>query len=176
MSAMASQITNLTIVYSIVYSGADQRKHQNSSSLAFVREIHRWPVNSPHKRPVTRKMFLMTSSCSWIHVAHLHMPFRVFSQEQSYPNYEDKTALNRNTTGQNRAQIVCINPGMYYTSTTVTIFDMIWIVFFFHVHARHSLGCTMLISISWQSSFKCRSRIPALTPRGDRLSAGTVIT
>ena len=37
--------------------GADQRKHQSSASLAFVREIHRWPVNSPHKRPVTRKMF-----------------------------------------------------------------------------------------------------------------------
>ena len=57
MSAMASQITNLTIVYSAVYSGTDQRKHQSSASLAFVRGIHRWPVNSPHKGPVTRKMF-----------------------------------------------------------------------------------------------------------------------
>ena len=36
----------------------DQRKHQSSVSLAFVRVIHRWPVNSPHKRPVTRKLFL----------------------------------------------------------------------------------------------------------------------
>ena len=57
MTAMASQITNLTIVYSTVYSGADQRKHQSSASLAFVRGIHRWLVNSPHKGPVTRKMF-----------------------------------------------------------------------------------------------------------------------
>ena len=57
MSAMASQITNITIVYSTVYPGADQRKHQSSASLAFVRGIHRWPVNSPHKWPVTRKMF-----------------------------------------------------------------------------------------------------------------------
>ena len=57
MSAMASEITNLTIVCSTVYSGADQRKQQSSASLAFVREIHRWPVNSPHKGPVTRKMF-----------------------------------------------------------------------------------------------------------------------
>ena len=55
--AMASQITSLTIVYSAVYSGAYQRKHQSFASLAFVRGIHRWPVNSPHKRPVTRKMF-----------------------------------------------------------------------------------------------------------------------
>ena len=57
MGAMASQITSLAIVYSTVYSGADQRKHQSSASLAFVRGIHRWPVNSPHKWPVTRKIF-----------------------------------------------------------------------------------------------------------------------
>ena len=57
MSVMVSQITSLTIVYSTVYSGADQRKHQSSAPLAFVRIIYRWPVNSPHKWPVTRKMF-----------------------------------------------------------------------------------------------------------------------
>ena len=55
--AMASQITGVSIVYSTVCSGANQRKHQSSASLAFVRGIHRWPVNSPHKGPVTRKMF-----------------------------------------------------------------------------------------------------------------------
>ena len=54
---MASQITSLRIVYSTAYSGADQRKHQSSASLAFVWGIHRSPVNSPHKWPVTRKMF-----------------------------------------------------------------------------------------------------------------------
>ena len=57
MGAMVSQITSPTIIYSTVYSGADQRKHQSTASLAFVRGIHRWPVNSPHKGPVTRKMF-----------------------------------------------------------------------------------------------------------------------
>ena len=57
MSTMASQITSLTIVYSTVYSCVFQRKHQISASLAFVRGIHRSPVNSPHKGPVTRKMF-----------------------------------------------------------------------------------------------------------------------
>ena len=72
MGAMASQITSLTIVYSTIYSGADQRKHQSSASLAFVRGIHQWPVNSLHKGPVMRKLFpfddiimklhLMTSS------------------------------------------------------------------------------------------------------------------
>ena len=57
MGAIASQITSLTIVYSAVYSGADQSKHQSSASLAFVWGIHRGPVNSPHKWPVTWKMF-----------------------------------------------------------------------------------------------------------------------
>ena len=57
MGSIASQITSLTFIYSSVYSGADQRKHQNSTSLAFVRGIHRSPVNSPHKGPVTRQMF-----------------------------------------------------------------------------------------------------------------------
>ena len=57
MGAMASQITSLTIVYSTIYSGADQRKHQSSASLAFVRGIHREPVNSLHKWPVMQKMF-----------------------------------------------------------------------------------------------------------------------
>ena len=57
MSAMAPHITRLTIVYSSVYSGADQNKHKRSASLDFLRGIHRWPVNSPHKGPVTWKMF-----------------------------------------------------------------------------------------------------------------------
>ena len=57
MGVMASQITSLTIVYSTVYSGADQSTHQSSASLAFVWGIHRGPVNSPHKWPATRIMF-----------------------------------------------------------------------------------------------------------------------
>ena len=57
MGAIASQITSLTIVYSIVYSDADQRKHQSSALMAFVWGIHRGPVKSPHKWPVTQKMF-----------------------------------------------------------------------------------------------------------------------
>ena len=56
MGTIASQITSLTIVYPTVYSDADQRKHQSFATLAFVWGIHRGPVNSPHKWPVTRKM------------------------------------------------------------------------------------------------------------------------
>ena len=85
MCAMASQITSLAIVYSAVYSGADQRKHQSSASLAFVRGFHRWPVNFPLKGPVTRKCFhLMTSSwcmikllgINWFIHLNLHSPSR----------------------------------------------------------------------------------------------------
>ena len=56
MSTMVSQITSLTIVYSNVIH-AQIKENQNSASPAFLGGIHRWPVNSPHKGPVTRKMF-----------------------------------------------------------------------------------------------------------------------
>ena len=65
MGTTASQITSLTIVYSTVYSDADQRKHQRSTSLGFVRGIHRGPVNPPHKWPVTRKMFPFDDVIIW---------------------------------------------------------------------------------------------------------------
>ena len=57
MGAIASLITSLTIVYSTVDSYADQRKYQIPVSQAFLWGIHRGPVNTPHKWPVTRKMF-----------------------------------------------------------------------------------------------------------------------
>ena len=56
MTTMASQITSLAVVYSTVYSDADQRKHQSSASLALCGNSP-GPVNSPHKGPVTRKKF-----------------------------------------------------------------------------------------------------------------------
>ena len=58
MTVMVSQITGVSIVYSTVCAGADQRKHQSSASLAFVRGIRRCLVNSLHLGPVTPKMFL----------------------------------------------------------------------------------------------------------------------
>ena len=66
--AITCQISGLTIVYSIVYSDADQRKHQSSASLTFLRGNHGGPVNSPHKWPVMRRMFpfddvIMEISC-----------------------------------------------------------------------------------------------------------------
>ena len=65
MGTVVSQITSLTIVYSIIYSDAGQRKHQWLESLAFVRGIHQGPVNSLHKWPVTRKMFPFDDIIMW---------------------------------------------------------------------------------------------------------------
>ena len=75
MGAIASQITSLTIVFSTFYSNADQRKHQSSASLPFVRGIHRGPVNSPHKWPVTRKMFPFDDVI--MHICHDDMTGRI---------------------------------------------------------------------------------------------------
>ena len=67
MSAMVSQITSLAILYSSMYSSADQRKHQSSASLAFVRGIHRWPVNSPHKGPSINLWFVWSYLIRYAH-------------------------------------------------------------------------------------------------------------
>ena len=75
---------SLKIVYSTVYSDADQGKHQCSASLAFVRGIHRGPVISPHQWPVTRKMFpfddvIMTE------LADIHQPTELMLELNIFP-------------------------------------------------------------------------------------------
>ena len=66
VSAMTLQVISVSILCSTVYSGADQRKHQSSASLAFVRGINRWPVGPLHKQPVTRKMFSLDDASCYI--------------------------------------------------------------------------------------------------------------
>ena len=97
MTTIASQISSLTVVYSIVYSGAGQRKHQSSASLAFVRGIHRDQWIPRTKGQLRGKCFhLMTSSCDhhpgdrpavWLFirpVIHLSIPsgYKTFSGER----------------------------------------------------------------------------------------------
>ena len=71
--------------------GADQGKHRSSASLALVRGIHRWPVNSPHKGPVTRKMFpfddILMSFVGVKVLKPIHANVRHFSQFLSYNVY-----------------------------------------------------------------------------------------
>ena len=79
MSAMTSELIGGSIVFSTVCPGADQRKHQSSASLPFVRGIHRSPVDSPHKGPVTRQSYIW-----WRHHACLQMCGDEFRQYTSY--------------------------------------------------------------------------------------------
>ena len=78
-------------VYSTVYSGADQRRHQSSASLAFVRGFHRWPVNSTHKGPVTRK----NATVWWRHHAAMTTCHDISRSNISLVNGTDKCCMIR---------------------------------------------------------------------------------
>ena len=97
MSPVAPKITNLTIIYSTVYSGADHRKHQSSVSLGLAQRIHRWPVNSLHKGQATWKIFpfddvimiqtLSACRCGWHDILYASAHFN------STCSYDDGTEL-----------------------------------------------------------------------------------
>ena len=85
MNAMASQITGVSIVYSTVCADADPKNIKPPRYWPFVRGIHRWPVDSPHKGPVTWKLFplddvIMTIRCmGYTNVSLLEMLYEVLS-------------------------------------------------------------------------------------------------
>ena len=86
MTTIVSQITSLTVVYSPVYSDADQRKHQSTASLAFVWGIHRDRWIPRTKGQFRGKCFhLMTSSClrTTSHAADLLYALAPFSSHES---------------------------------------------------------------------------------------------
>ena len=83
MTMLASQITGLTVVYSIVYSGVNQRKHQSSASLAFVREIHRG-ISRTNGQLRGKCFHLMTSSCFQKFRFHLFIPWQIHNICQRY--------------------------------------------------------------------------------------------
>ena len=92
MGTMASQITSLIIVSSTVYSGGDQRKHQSSASLAFVRGIHRGPVNSPAQMVNNAE----NVSIWWRHHVngrHFEMHFRVIKLLNLKCNFVEISSL-----------------------------------------------------------------------------------
>ena len=97
ISAMASQITRVSVVCTTGCLGADQRKHQSYASLAFVKGIYCWPVNSPHKGTVTRKTFLSDDVIMETLYSSL---FRVMYEVSFLSSHSDKctvfviTALN----------------------------------------------------------------------------------
>ena len=110
MSAIASQITSLTIVFSTVYSDPDQRKHHSSASLAFVRGIHRGPVNSAHKWPVTRKMSpfddVIMDGSWWLSEWGILTSFMVIQQWTDPDNRW--VFINLTVAGKAREEFVCV--------------------------------------------------------------------
>ena len=125
MSAMASQITSVSIVNSTVGPGADQRKNQSSAFLAFAWGIHRWSVSSPHKRPAEN------ASIWWRHRDFLHMVFWMESFDLPNPyHWRHMGAMASRVTGnftdcsaalsgkQVRRQIVHITGRLWGESTS----------------------------------------------------------
>ena len=105
MNAVASQLTSRRIYYWIIYSGVDQRKHQSPASPAFARGIHRWPVNSPQKRLVTRKMFPFDDARSALlvlsHLDETQMRALRFVHDNYASDYHEFTEHNWCTWGEN---------------------------------------------------------------------------
>ena len=113
MDAIASQITRLTIIYSIFYSDSDQRKHQSPAALSFVRGIHRGPLNSPHKWPVDDVIMLVLIIVSYVNVAASSFItlFRdtivaVISKWSKYLGKQSHISAVRNTTQLETAQLM----------------------------------------------------------------------
>ena len=124
MTTMASQITSLTIVYSMVYSDADQRKHQSSASLAFVRGIHQGPVNSWTNGQLRGKYFhLMTSSChistdrEWLR--YLEFRWDLFAQWDLRLHLSSIARLSRLTNGR-------FSPRLYQSWESTNHHDVIY--------------------------------------------------
>ena len=110
MSTMASHTTGVSIVCSAVCSDASRRKYQSAVSLASVRGIHWWSMDSPHKGPVTQKMFpfgdvIMFIACLWqdkycdsadmngiVVIGHSQVSLRVnFNKTHRFTIYSDAT-------------------------------------------------------------------------------------
>ena len=144
MGVMASQITSLPIVYFIVYSGGDQRTHQSSASLAFVRGIHRWPVNSLHKWLVTRELFPLADV-----IMKLHQPIRRFVK----PTYICPVCCMQYRVKTHRAIMIPDyhndRPAQWVLRTHVingfpSVIQVRWNVLFIVIHFMTVIRCTFL--------------------------------
>ena len=156
MSAMASQITSVTIVYSIVGSGADQRKHQSSTSLVFVRGIHRWPGKFPTQRASNAEIVSIWwrhhtqityySSCWCIFVRDLEVLRRSRFWLRNFPGIDCVvSALLRNVTTSSRYAIGS-------TRKIRRLSLMVWhhtIVFLWHMFSAWRMVCGHINGHCW---------------------------
>ena len=112
MNAMASQITGISIVCSTACSGAHQRKHHSSASLAFERG---WLVDSPHKGPVTRKMFLLDDVLMfWNYAIVMHWRF---THLPPFPTTPIFNTSSRALSTDSKSTSFIVSPGLYLAAS-----------------------------------------------------------
>ena len=148
MGAIASQIISLTIIYSIVYSDVDQRKHQSSASLAFVQGIHRWPVNSPHKWPVMWNMFPFDDVIMWIRQNTFHMQNTITMMSQCNGARETHWVEIPNL---RRISYTCPYDTTFYTNANFEMknFYNEMLYLFFYLLSKHTVE--NLLSFIWKA-------------------------
>ena len=152
MASTESQIIRLTIVYSTVYSDADQRKYQSSASLAFVRGIHRWPVKSPHKWPVTTKMFPFDD----VIMMDILQPSVIVSI----------VAYHNGFSGTNGYIYLIALIGIFYVyrhdvlSDIMMFYRSMWLCFFSTLSANGKINCSIVQSYNrWNECYRKTSSI-----------------
>ena len=117
MSAMASQITSVSIVCWIVSSGAGQRIHQSSLSLTIVRRNHCWPMDSTHKGPVKRKIFPFDDvimQCSYLRSHFWVTP------------HEAVSGLSSIYRCDNSSNVICMNRS--YMLSSGRLFNVVFVI------------------------------------------------
>ena len=162
MNTMASQITSLMIVYSTIYSGEDQRKHQSFASLAFVWEIHRdrWiPRTKGQYRGIC--FHLMTSSWNWLwkpwkEALRTTSRLKFLSLQSSYPS--DVDALRK-----------CYSFYQRFEYPTVVVLRIIWSSVLKR-GLKLGLQDVKLVWRPWQDTLRTTSRLPFLSPHTRRPS------
>ena len=174
---MASQFVSVSIICSPVCSDADQRQHQSSASLAFVRGIHRGPVNSPHKWPVTRKMFpfddVIMVSMSWRH--HVSLLWSVsptyLTTLYSFCTLSSAADWRLRKRPQNFRSLYlsrCNNLPPLSCCCRCSSYSRSW------CSLRHSHSCQFTLSWAWPGS-SCDPRTPYDAPCGCSILLGKIV-
>ena len=127
LNARAFETTGVSIICLTVCWDADQRKHQGSASLTFVRRIIRWRVVSPQKRPFTRKAFPFDDVIMFAHgscfvvfsfdsTSQIYLDYRVGKGDRYYTT--DPVLSSETTLTNVGERITWILSGLWYNTAT----------------------------------------------------------
>ena len=161
---MASEITGVSIVYSIACLGADQRTLQSSASLNFVRGFHRWPENSPHKEPVSGKYFhLMRSSWWFVHGSKpshfLNLPYSIDVMSTSSYHFLRTNELLGTTFSEIWRKVQPLIPEQEFKILNTVVWKMLAILFSVLTVRLH---CYVSLSINGSSQEDLINRFNSL--------------